>query len=79
MPYCLAIKREYPEYKTIVAGYSNDVMAYIPTAQMLAEGGYEPVKSMTYYGWPAPFAPEVEGRILDAVRDALRRVGVKPR
>lgn len=79
VPYDLRLKSQYPRQQLIVAGYSNDVMCYIPTAQMLKEGGYEPVDSMVYYGFPAPFAPEVEERVLNAAQTVLKRVGWKPR
>ena len=52
-------------------------MAYIPTAAMLKEGGYEPVTSMTYYGFPSPFGDDVEERVMNGVREVLRRVGVR--
>jgi hypothetical protein len=58
----------------IVAGYSNDVMGYIPTAKMLQEGGYEPVGSTLAYGLPASFAPEVETAVLAEVNAAVQRV-----
>lgn len=75
--YSFRLKREFPKERMIVAGYSNDVMAYIPTAVMLKEGGYEPVSSMTSYGFPSPFAEDVEERVMNGVRDVLRRVGVR--
>jgi len=75
--YALRIKREFPKERLIVAGYSNDVMAYIPTTAMLKEGGYEPVTSMRYYGYPSPFASDVEERVMTSVREVLRRVGVR--
>ena len=75
--YALQIKREFPKERMIVAGYSNDVMAYVPTAAMLKEGGYEPVTSMRYYALPAPFAADVEERVMKGVREVLRRVGVR--
>jgi hypothetical protein len=78
VPYQLRLKREFGGSNLIVAGYSNDVMCYIPTAQMLKEGGYEPVDSMVYYGMPASFAPDVEDRVMDAARTVLKRVGAKP-
>ena len=62
MDYALRIAKEFPKERMIVAGYSNDVMAYIPTAAMLQEGGYEPVSSMMYYELPSPFASDVEDR-----------------
>jgi len=75
--YALRIAREFPKQRFIVAGYSNDVMAYIPTRTMLREGGYEPVASMQYYDLPSPFASDVEDRVMAAVREVLRRVGVR--
>jgi neutral ceramidase len=75
--YALQIKRQFPKTPMIVAGYSNDVMAYIPTAAMLKEGGYEPVTSMRYYGFPSPFADDVQERVMKGARDVLRRVGVR--
>jgi hypothetical protein len=74
--YALQIKREFPRERMIVAGYSNDVMAYIPTAAMLTEGGYEPVSSMRYYDLPSPFAADVQDRVMKAAKDVLRRVGL---
>ncbi|MDQ6759755.1 MAG: neutral/alkaline non-lysosomal ceramidase N-terminal domain-containing protein, partial [Acidobacteriota bacterium] len=60
--YALRAKREFPG-NVVVAGYSNDVMCYIPTKVMLREGGYEPVDSMAPYDKPGPFAEDVEERI----------------
>jgi hypothetical protein len=50
-----------------VLGYSNDVMAYIPTAVILQEGGYEGESSQMVYGLPAKWAPEIESLILQEV------------
>jgi neutral ceramidase len=75
--YALRIAREFPKARIIVAGYSNDVMAYIPTAAILKEGGYEPVGSMKYYELPSPFASDVEDRVMAGVRQVLRRVGLR--
>jgi hypothetical protein len=73
--YDLRIKSEYPGEPLIVAGYSNDVMCYIPSAHVLREGGYEANESMIYYGQPGPFAGDVEGRIMNAVHRAMRDIG----
>lgn len=72
--YALNIKKSNPGRRIVVAGYSNDVMGYLPTARMLEEGGYEPVASVIGYGIPAPFAPEAEKLVLEAVRTVLQRV-----
>ena len=66
---------EFPAENTVVAGYSNDVMCYIPTTQIIKEGGYEAVDSMIYYGQPGPFALDVEDRIMAKIHDVMKRVG----
>jgi hypothetical protein len=73
--YALWAYRTWPREKLIVAGYSNDVPCYIPSARVLGEGGYEAVDSMIYYGQPGPFTEEVEARIHDAVRQVMKRAG----
>lgn len=50
-----------------VAGYANDVMAYIPSLRVLKEGGYEGESSMLYYGRPSRWADDVEDRIVNTV------------
>ena len=54
------------------AGYCNDICAYLPTSQILAEGGYE-CRGMfgPDYGW---MAPEVERTILDAIQRINQRI-----
>jgi neutral ceramidase len=54
------------------AGYSNDVMAYIPSRRVLLEGGYEGASSMVYYGLPTVWAPEVEEMIAETVHELAR-------
>jgi len=49
-------------------GYSNDVIAYIPTAQILSEGGYEAESSCPIFGLPGPFKPELEDLVKNAVK-----------
>ena len=81
--YALRFKREYGA-GAWVAGYVNDVMAYIPSARVLAEdkppraagrSGYEGNTSMYVYGQPAHrWADDVEDRIADSVRQLVRQV-----
>lgn len=54
------------------AGYTNDVMAYIPSLRVLQEGGYEGGGAMIYYGLPTVWAPEVEEMIVKAVHDLAK-------
>jgi neutral ceramidase len=75
--YSLRTKREYPKENVVVAGYSNDVMCYIPSKRVLKEGGYEANDSMIYYGQPGPFTEEVEESIFSAIGSVMERVGAK--
>ena len=70
--YALRFKKELGA--VWVAGYSNDVMAYIPSLKVLKEGGYEGGGAMVYYGLPAVWAPRVEEMIVDAVHAQIKRV-----
>ncbi len=72
--YQLRVKREFGANQMVVAGYSNDVMCYIPSRRIIKEGGYEAVDSMTYYGQPGPFADDVEDIIFDGIRSVLKKV-----
>lgn len=65
--YALRLKHQYGAADTWVAGYTNDVMAYIPSRRVLTEGGYEGGGSMVYYGLPTVWAPTVEETIVKAV------------
>ena len=51
--YSLRLKKELGPGRTWVAGYTNDVMAYIPSLRVLTEGGYEGGGAMPHYGLPA--------------------------
>lgn len=70
--YAVRIKSELTGSKTWVAGYSHDVMAYIPSRRVLMEGGYEGGGAMVYYGLPAPWSPEVEERIVGEVHRQVK-------
>ncbi|MCA9068237.1 MAG: hypothetical protein KDA84_04905, partial [Planctomycetaceae bacterium] len=62
--YSLRLKTEWPSRQLWVAGYANDVMAYIPSRRVLKEGGYEGASSMIYYGLPTIWSPKVEDMIV---------------
>ena len=72
--YSLRLKRELGAGRTWVAGYCNDVMAYIPSLRVLKEGGYEGGGAMVYYGQPTVWAPEVEERIVAKVHELAAAV-----
>jgi hypothetical protein len=72
--YSLRAKKEFAEENLYVAGYSSEVMCYIPSLRVLKEGGYEPDESMIYYGFPGPFADGVEERVFTAIREVMKKV-----
>ncbi len=71
--YALRLKRELGADKLWVAGYSNDVFAYIPSRRVLEEGGYEASGAMIYYLQPGPFTPSVEETIIRKVHELVKR------
>jgi len=59
---------------TWVTGYSNDVMAYIPSQRVWQEGGYE-AGAFAVYGLPAEtWTPDIEERIANAVGRLVSQV-----
>jgi neutral ceramidase len=73
--YARRAKGEYGSQGLVVAGYSNDVMSYIPSRRVLSEGGYEADSSMIPYGMPGPYEEDVEERIFGAIRRVMQRAG----
>lgn len=75
--YSLRIKRENrtPDGPDVwVAGYSNDVFAYIPSLRILLEGGYEAggaMRYMTTVVQPGAFAPNVEDLLMGRVNELI--------
>ena len=76
--YALRLKQEIDRPKPWVAAYANDVMAYLPSRRVLAEGGYEGGGAMVYYGQPSRWAPEVEELIIRGVHEQLDAMGGSP-
>jgi hypothetical protein len=70
--YVIRLKRELGAEKLWVAGYANDVFAYVPSVRILHEGGYEAEFNLIYYGQPTRFAPAVEETLVKAVHDVVR-------
>ena len=68
--YALRLKQELAGPAVWVAGYSNDVMGYIPSVRILKEGGYEGGGAMRFSTThPGPWAESVEERIISKVRE----------
>lgn len=60
-------------YDIFVFGYCNDVMAYIPTATILKEGGYEGTRSPIF---TTPWGSGTETIIIDQMVQLAEKVGV---
>jgi len=71
--YSLRFKNAYGWDSTWVAGYSNELLSYVPSRRVLREGGYEGTEGMTEYGLPAPYAQSVEDLICRKVDELIRR------
>jgi hypothetical protein len=56
----------------IPVGYSNGLTAYIPSAHMFKEGGYEVDDSTLYYGLPSSFNPQIESIIQAGVQALMQ-------
>ncbi|OAI57865.1 hypothetical protein AYO47_07355 [Planctomyces sp. SCGC AG-212-M04] len=73
--YSHRLQREIEDPIVWVAGYSNDVMTYIPSRRVWDEGGYEAGDAMKYGQFPSRWAPELEEEIVKGVKEV--RAGLK--
>jgi hypothetical protein len=69
--YARRLQRELAGKRIWIAGYSNEVFAYVPSERVLTEGGYEGGLAMKYFGIHGPFLPGLETRIIDLVKKLL--------
>lgn len=67
--YSLRLQKEIDDPVVWVAGYSNDVMTYIPSRRVWDEGGYEGGDAMKWNLFPARWHPEIEEVIIRAVHE----------
>lgn len=74
--YSLRLKAQHGWNNTWVAGYCNDVFAYIPSRRVLNEGGYEGADAMIGYGQPGPFGSAVEEIIVEKVNDIVQETSI---
>jgi hypothetical protein len=70
-PYGLAIKA-LSNQVTLPLPYSNGMTGYVVTNDQLAQGGYEPIESIPYFGLPSPFADGIEQAFTSAITRSLR-------
>lgn len=64
--YGLFIKRQF-KGKVLPLGYSNGMFGYLPTAQQIEEGGYEPYDSSFYFAMPSTLEDGVEQQVYRSI------------
>lgn len=69
--YSIRLHEELSDRRIWVAGYCNEVFAYVPSERVLKEGGYEGGGAMKYFGFHGPFQPGVEDRIIQLVHSLI--------
>ena len=74
--YAIGFKRIFGQ-DTFVMGFSNDVPSYIPTANILREGGYEGSLAHVVYGLPSNWSEEIEPLIYQEIKKLASSVDVK--
>ncbi|WP_135557273.1 neutral/alkaline non-lysosomal ceramidase N-terminal domain-containing protein [Paenibacillus cymbidii] len=55
-------------------GYTGGMVGYVPTAQQIAEGGYESKDSAPLFGLPAPFSPQIEEELRARIGELIARM-----
>ncbi len=75
--YAIRLRKEFKGQRLWIAGYSNDVFAYVPSERVLKEGGYEGGGAMTYFGIHGPFKPGVEQLVIDQVKKLMKQCDAK--
>lgn len=73
--YAINLKKIFGS-ELFVMGYSNDVMAYIPTVEILREGGYEGHTSQMAFGLPAKWKESIEPLIMAEVLKLAKEIGI---
>jgi len=69
--YALRLRKDMADSRIWVAGYCNEVFAYVPSERVLAEGGYEGGGAMKYFGLHGPFQPGLEDRIVGLAHELM--------
>jgi hypothetical protein len=72
--YSLRLKKEIKDPVVWVAGYTNDVMTYIPSLRILKEGGYEAGDAMKWGSHPARWSQKAEEHIISTVHELRKKL-----
>jgi hypothetical protein len=72
--YALRCKTDFAGPFVWVAGYCDDVFAYLPSRRVLFEGGYEGRTGIAHQLVATPFLPTVEDRVMGALTKLVSQV-----
>jgi hypothetical protein len=72
--YSLRLKQDNKDPIVWVSGYTNDVMAYIPSLRIWQEGGYEGGGAMIYGSHPTRWSNKAEANIVSTVMELRKAV-----
>ena len=72
-----AVRAASPLPHTVVVGYANGNVGYLPTARAFAEGGYEVETAHKFYRGTYGFAPGVEHAVTSAAIELARELGAR--
>jgi len=72
--YSLRLKQDIKDPIVWVSGYTNDVMAYIPSLRIWQEGGYEGGGAMIYGTHPTRWSSKAEEHIVGTVMELRKAV-----
>ena len=72
--YALACKQKFSGRFVWVAGYCDDVFAYLPSRRVALEGGYEGRTGIVHQLTPTPFLPNVEQRVMQKIATLVDQV-----
>src|SRR5690606_33163912 len=76
--YSIRCKREFAGPFVWVAGYCDDVFAYLPSKRVLYEGGYEGRSSFTHQLMATPFRDNVEERVMECITRLVEETNREP-
>ena len=72
----LGVKRRSKAKHTMFGGYCNGVLAYMPTAETVAQGGMAVEAAVRTYGIPAPAVAKTVGILVAEYGELLNEVGL---
>ncbi len=72
--YSLRLKKEIRDPIVWIAGYSNDVMTYIPSLRIWKEGGYEGGDAMKWGSHPSRWNSKAEEHIMSTVHELRKQL-----